>query len=156
MKNVIVSIVILLLIIAGLIVEYFQDKKRGETTMDMIGLSWMVAFLLAFFLVLALVLPKAYGHDNEHPELNHWYQSLHSNNGGLCCDGSEAVHLADPDWQTQDKPTSHYRVYLDNQWIDVPDSAVVTTPNADGRALVWPFQGYMGTNIRCFMPGVLT
>ena len=43
---------------------------------------------------------------------------------------------------------------LHGEWINVPNSAVVTEPNRYGPAVVWP---YMDTNgniyIRCFLPG---
>jgi hypothetical protein len=47
---------------------------------------------------------------------------------------------------------------LDNQWIDVPDDALITEPNRDGRTMVWPYTADRGTDhprteIRCFMPG---
>jgi hypothetical protein len=45
---------------------------------------------------------------------------------------------------------------FDNKWIDVPDDAVITEPNKAGRTMVWPMQGYMGTTIRCFLPGSMT
>ncbi len=42
---------------------------------------------------------------------------------GSMTDG-EAV--ADPDWESKE---GHYRVRLDNKWIDVPGEAVITEPN---------------------------
>ena len=50
----------------------------------------------------------------------------------------------------------HYLVRIDNQWIDVPDDAVITEPNRAGRTMVWPFKGSLGIAIRCFMPGSMT
>jgi hypothetical protein len=55
-----------------------------------------------------------------------------------------------------DSGGGHYRVRLDGERIDVPDEAVITEPNRAGRTLVWPLRGYMGTTIRCFMPGSMT
>jgi len=33
---------------------------------------------------------------------------------------------------------------------------VITEPNRAGRTMVWPLRGYLGTTIRCFMPGSMT
>ena len=45
---------------------------------------------------------------------------------------------------------------MSNEWIDVPDDAVITEPNRAGRTMVWPIKGALGTTIRCFMPGSMT
>ena len=57
------------------------------------------------------------------------------------------------------------RVFLDGQWIEVPDDAIVVERNKYGRPVVWPYYVYVGdekggswevtkvTRIRCFMPG---
>src|SRR3569833_2570606 len=47
----------------------------------------------------------AHAHDYQHPELNGWYQSLHSGKGP-CCDGSNAKRVIDADWDIQDR---HWR-----------------------------------------------
>lgn len=112
--------------------------------------------LIAAFGVLALVtllflLPigRLSAHDHNRPELNSWFESLKSGKGP-CCDGSDAMSVDDPDWENN---SGHYRVKLEGEWVDVPDEAVITEPNLDGRALVWPFKGVSGWYIRCFMPG---
>ena len=64
-----------------------------------------------------------------------------------------AQWLSDVDWETRD---GHYRVYLDGEWLTVPDDAVITEPNRSGKTMVWPMKGYLGTSIRCFMPGSMT
>ena len=61
--------------------------------------------------------------------------------------------VADPDWDSKD---GHYRVRLDNQWIDVPDNSVITEPNRAGRTIVWPLRNGAAISIRCFMPGSMT
>jgi hypothetical protein len=130
------------------------------------GLGFAGLVIFTFFFLLAMMC-FAFAHDHEHPELNDWFMHLQSGKGP-CCDGSEALHVADVDWESVNdpaKPDVHYRVRLDvsptmsqvdMEWIDVPDEAVVTEPNRDGRTLVWPMRGYMGTTVRCFMPGPLT
>jgi hypothetical protein len=81
-----------------------------------------------------------------------WFNNLRSEQGALCCSGNDGVTVADPDWETKG---GHYRVRIEGEWLEVPDSAIVTVPNIDGRTIVWPLKGYMGTTIRCFMPGAL-
>jgi hypothetical protein len=50
----------------------------------------------------------------------------------------------------------HYRVRIDNEWIDVPDDAVITEPNRVGMTMAWPIKGTLGISNRCFMPGSMT
>ena len=116
----------------------------------------------AAFLILTTV---SYAHDHSRPDLKSWYQAQHNQQGAPCCDGEDAVHIADPDWDTScDDKGCHYRVRLDGEWIDVPDTAVVLGPNKSGVALVWPIRYGLGTGgdnkhtyaIRCFMPGAGT
>lgn len=103
----------------------------------------------------------AEAHDASHPELDGWYEKLQSGKGP-CCDGSDSAHVEPSDWETQNKPRSHYKVRFDGVWADVPDEAVVTEPNRDGRTLVWYYNtwnghsGIPGKLIKCFMPGTMT
>ena len=75
---------------------------------------------------------------------------------------SDSAHVEPSDWETQNKPRSHYKVRLDGVWADVPDEAVVTEPNRDGRTLVWYYNSWTGHSgipgkvIKCFMPGTMT
>jgi hypothetical protein len=85
----------------------------------------------------------------QHPELNGWYESLHSGKGP-CCDGSDAKRVDDADWETKD---GHYRVRIDSEWVDVPNEAVVDGPNRAGRTMVWPYYLDGHPKARCFMPG---
>jgi len=84
--------------------------------------------------------------------LKPWFDQLASGKG-LCCSMADGESVADPDWESKD---GHYRVRLENNWVDVPDDAVITEPNRVGRAMVWPIRGYLGLTIRCFMPGSMT
>jgi hypothetical protein len=111
-------------------------------------------------LFIFLMTTSVLAHDLEHPELNDWMMSLHNKRGGQCCDRTEAVHLRDVDWESQNKPESHFRVRIptnpdgkDVEWVDVPDDAVVDEPNKDGSTLVWPIYGIKGVNIQCFLLG---
>jgi len=64
-----------------------------------------------------------------------------------------SVHSSVPDWESKE---GHYRVRLDNKWVDVPDEAVITEPNRAGRTMVWPIRFDEQISIRCFMPGSMT
>lgn len=94
----------------------------------------------------------------KNPNLHTWMDGLRSGKGP-CCSDADGTALSDVDWQTKD---GHYQVRLDIskesgkidlEWIDVPDDAVITEPNLIGKTMVWPIRGYLGINIRCFMPG---
>lgn len=139
----------------------------------------IVMCMLAIALMWTMTLPASYGHDAMHPELNPWFAKLRSKSSP-CCDGSDALHLRDVEWTTQNKRESHFRVLVpktaglyraasngqdmkkgDTEWIDVPDDALVTDPNLDHSTLVWVWysSGFQMTDephIRCFMPGAMT
>ena len=57
---------------------------------------------------------------------------------------------------TGNSKDGHFRVRLENNWIDVPDDAVITEPNLAGRTMVWPIEFDNQISIRCFMPGSMT
>jgi hypothetical protein len=48
----------------------------------------------------------------------------------------DGFSVSDVDWDTED---GHYRVLLRGEWINVPNSSVVTEPNRYGPAVVWPY-----------------
>jgi hypothetical protein len=84
--------------------------------------------------------------------LHDWFNHLASGRG-LCCSMADGETNADPDWESKE---GHYRVRLDNKWVDVPDEAVITEPNRAGRTMVWPIRFDEQISIRCFMPGSMT
>jgi hypothetical protein len=84
--------------------------------------------------------------------LKPWFDQLASGKG-LCCSMADGESVADPDWDSKD---GHYRVRLENRWIDVPDDALITEPNRAGRTMVWPIRFDDQITIRCFMPGSMT
>lgn len=94
-------------------------------------------------------------HFADRPDLNDWAASLKSKQGMPCCSFVDAETLSDVQWDTKD---GHYRVFLDGNWLDVPDEAVITVPNKYGEAVVWPLRyGGKGVGkaygVRCFIPG---
>lgn len=115
--------------------------------------GWLALAVVSLIaLVMALLIHPADAHDHNRPHLDGWYQGLTSGKGP-CCDGSDATHLADVDWESK---AGNYRVRIEGEWHDVPPEAVLDGPNLDGRTLVWPIKGYGGLTIRCFMPGSMT
>ena len=107
-----------------------------------------------YYFVHSAIFGLAIAHDHSRPELDHWFMSLQSKGKSPCCDGSDATRLDDVDWESED---GHYRVRLEGEWVDVPDSAVVNGPNRAGPTMVWPYyvNGAM-RGVRCFMPGNMT
>jgi hypothetical protein len=89
--------------------------------------------------------------------LKPWFDSLKSGKGP-CCSDADGSAVSDADWDTKD---GHYRVRLEDQWVDVPEDAVLTQPNRADRVMVWPIitrglDGVATFNIRCFLPGSMT
>jgi hypothetical protein len=126
-----------------------EDLPSGR-----VWLAWIGAMLalLTTMLVMAYC-SRAVAHDHSRPDLDEWFGGLQSHAKSVCCSGSDATRVDDVDWESKD---SHYRVRLNGEWIDVPDSAVVDGPNRLGPTMVWPYPSNGHTNIRCFMPGSMT
>ncbi|MGY4357981.1 hypothetical protein ACVW0J_004474 [Bradyrhizobium sp. i1.7.7] len=57
--------------------------------------------------------------------LKPWFESLHSQYG-QCCSDADGYVIADVDWESD---RGHYRVRIDDEWVVVPDGAVITEPN---------------------------
>ena len=109
----------------------------------------------SFGILVALVTGTVQARDDgrySQSPLKQWFDSLKSGKGP-CCSDADGFAVSDPDWESRN---GHYLVRIDNQWIDVPDDAVITEPNRAGRTMVWPFKGSLGIAIRCFMPGSMT
>src|SRR5215472_6804417 len=62
--------------------------------------------------------------------LKSWFDHLASGKG-LCCSMADGETVADPDRESKD---GHYRVRLDNNWIDVPNDGNHTVSTA-GQAV---------------------
>ena len=84
--------------------------------------------------------------------LKPWFDSLKSGKGP-CCSDADGFAVSGPDWESRN---GHYLVRIDNEWIEVPDDAVITEPNRVGTTMVWPIKGSLGISIRCFLPGSMT
>lgn len=81
--------------------------------------------------------------------LKAWFDQLASNRGP-CCSFADGRMVEDPDWGAD---LQGYWVIVDGQRIHVPSSAIITTQNIFGPAVVWPYRDANGIQIRCFLPG---
>ena len=103
-----------------------------------------------------LISMAAFAHDPDgkyakaDPEMHSWFEQLKSEEGEPCCALSDGNLLQDADWRSHD---GHFQVFLQSEWVDVPDIAVVKMPNRFGRTVVWPYYEDGHLTIRCFMPG---
>jgi hypothetical protein len=86
----------------------------------------------AFGILAAAIIGAVQARDDGRYSLSlssHGFDSLRSGKGP-CCSDADGFALSDPDWESR---SGHYRVRIDNEWIDVPDDAVITEPNRAGR-----------------------
>lgn len=120
------------------------------------GSALLFGVLFAFAVMWATPAPA---HDHANHELDRWYRQQYSEKGP-CCDGEEAHHVGDVDWDsTCENSKCHYRVFLYNKWWAIDDAAVVQGPNLSGTALVWAVPTRKDNDeiysvfIRYFMPG---
>ena|ERR1700677_120996 len=137
--------------------------KSAEISVRRCGLARMVIGIIAAFAIVIflidLITHAAWGRDNGTntvgltDDQKAWFEHLASGKG-LCCSSSDGKTVSDVDWDSKD---GHYRVRLNGEWIDVPDSAVVKEPNLYGLSVVWPFLDIDGNvQIRCFLAGAGT
>jgi hypothetical protein len=106
--------------------------------------------------VMLLAIPLAHGRDRDgryaNSPLHDWFEQL-SSKAGRCCSDADGMTLSDVDWESHD---GHYRVRIDDDWVDVPDDTVVTEPNRARVSMVWPIWLNGHPHVRCFMPGSMT
>jgi hypothetical protein len=102
--------------------------------------------MIRVVLIFLRLCSPAFAHDASRPELNEWFNKLASGMG-LCCSFADGFAVSDVERESKD---GHYRVRLENNWIDVPP---ITEPNRAGRTMVWPMRFDGQIFIRCFMPG---
>jgi hypothetical protein len=80
-----------------------------------------------------------------------WIENLTDHRGTPCCATADG---AVPDvWEMG---ASHYRVKIYGEWLDVPNAAVIKSPNRLGHAVVWIDTSEDVMGVRCFLPGPLT
>jgi hypothetical protein len=115
---------------------------------------WIKSWAIAAVILLAVQL--AYGRDRDgryaNSPLHDWFEQL-SSKAGRCCSDADGMTLSDVDGESHD---GHYRVRIDDEWVDVPDDTVVTEPNRAKVSMVWPIWLNGRPHVRCFMPGSMT
>jgi hypothetical protein len=76
----------------------------------------------------------------------------------ICCAEADGHPLDEGEWDIKD---NKYRVFIEGEWIVVPDDAVISGPNKFGKAIVWlradahiaSGETHNITRIHCFIPG---
>lgn len=143
----------------------FREKTYGDFAVssdddkifsDALRKVFWPTFLIGIicFAAIMIMLGCAQAHDPQRIDLNEWFESLKSEDGTLCCSSKEPIVI--DNWETRD---GHYRVFLKEEWRDVPDQAVVKTPNRAGKPMLWlgyPKKINEPPVIRCFIPGTMT
>jgi hypothetical protein len=88
--------------------------------------------------------------------IRNWINDLTDDKGIPCCATADGTAPQDFTW---DIAANRYRVKIDGEWLDVPDSAVIKGPNRVGHAIVWvdyddPIYDLKPIiSVRCFLPG---
>ena len=62
--------------------------------------------------------------------LQPWFQSLQGKDGLHCCAEADGHPLDDGEWDMQG---DSYRVFIQGEWIVVPNDAVISGPNKFGK-----------------------
>jgi hypothetical protein len=138
--------------------NHWNDDGRWD---GWVALGWLMVLVgLLTFLMATLLSIRVHARDLDGryagTPLHSWFDSLRSGKGP-CCSDADGTALSDVDWESRD---GHYRVRVPiaegsdkSEWVDVPEDAILTQPNLSGRTMVWPFYGYQGLTIRCFIVG---
>lgn len=149
-KNLLAASIVLTILLVACGIEALRDARPGLFKRLCVW-GGCIGFVAAVFF---LTLHFAHGRDLDGryagSPLKGWFDNLKSGGGALCCSDADGTALSDVDWETKD---GRYRVRIDGEWIDVPGDAVINEPNRAGHTMVWPYRGYLGLTIRCFMPG---
>ena len=122
--------------------------------LEKIGWQTFATGLLAGVIAFVFVLPTrpALGHDHANPEITQWIKGLKNKEGDGCCDTADG-YPAEARWDAKE---GRYNVFIKGQWIEVPDSAVLTGPNKLGYAMEWHYYINGRPVVRCFLPGTLS
>ena len=113
---------------------------------------------LALLLAAAVILIRDPTGKWANDPLQPWFQSLQNKDGLYCCARADGHPLDDGEW---DIKANKYRLFVQGEWIVVPDDALILGPNKFGKAIVWLqdnadlASGEIQTiaRIRCFIPG---
>src|ERR1700722_14441808 len=117
-----------------------REEGRQEGRREVIGglvitvLITIGVFAIAFLMLFLLSL-VAHAHIHDRPDLDAWVNGLTNKQGGQCCDHTEARRVEDPDYEGLPDGSGGYRVMIDGDWLQVPESRVIHQPNRYGPAL---------------------
>jgi hypothetical protein len=91
------------------------------------------------------------------PELRRWFRDQISPATGIVCCSEADGEFAEEDIRYDESGIGHYwtRWSAHPEWMQVPDSVVIGTPNKWGRPVVWWGQDSVSGNffIRCYAVG---
>ena len=113
---------------------------------------------LALLLAAAVILIRDPTGKWANDPLRPWFEALKNKDGLYCCAEADGHPLDESEWDIKDNT---YRVFVQGEWIVVPDDAVLSDPNKFGKAIVW-LHDYADivsgdvhtiTRIQCFIPG---
>jgi hypothetical protein len=101
-----------------------------------------------------LLTMPALAHDAQTPAHNIWMKDLHNGAGILCCSITDTNVVKDVQWDTYRdyEGFSHYKIFVEDQWLQVSDDKVVHEPNRVGVPLAWLFHANGVPEVRCFLP----
>jgi hypothetical protein len=115
---------------------------------------WIVLIFGIVFVTMVMC-SKVFAHDREHPERDGWMMALQNSAGVLCCSITDTNVVKDVQWDTWRDPKgiSHYKIFVEEGWLQVPDDKVVHEPNKYGVPLAWLYHSDGIPEVRCFLPG---
>jgi hypothetical protein len=116
-----------------------------------IALIWLSLPFLSVGIPFVMLIRAAYSHDREHPENDKCLADLENKSGQKCCDGTDAERVDNAEW---DAKRGHYVVFLEGEWVEVPDNALIAGgKGCPGPTRVWT--GHLNGHPypRCFAPG---
>jgi hypothetical protein len=164
-----VTIAVLIAICSVIVtIEFLPDRWRDRATRVFMGLV-TVAFAVTVIYLFLVGCGEARDLDGRYAQspLKPWFENLRSKKS-RCCSDADGALVKDADWEIRaakpgdDPEKQHYRVRIEQTWVDVPDDAVVEGENKAGVAMVWgnPVRYYgvphaTSYTINCFLPGTL-
>lgn len=116
----------------------------------------MLKILLALSLLPTITLARNDGRFVQaDPLIKKWIEGLKDKKGEGCCNTADGFPVSDTEWKIKN---DKYWVYILDDWYEVPEDAVLDTPNRLGIAMVWWYptfaDGKKIPKIRCFMRGL--
>jgi len=137
--------------------EDFQipENRLASLLLMAVGICIVFTVILAIWILIWLASASfAHAHDMDHPERTPWMAALQNGAGVLCCDITDNNVVKDVMWDTfrDQEGVAHYEIFIENGWVQVPDSVVVKDPNKFGISLAWVYHSDGIVHVRCFLP----